>query len=165
MPDLFPPDVRKGAVLSECGRYRYRLTRVWDAALPVAHWVMLNPSVADATIDDPTIRRVVGFSKAWGFGGADVRNLFALRATDPKELRAADDPVGPDNDSHLTAVPAAAVVVAAWGAGGGLFGRDLRVLRLLRDAGVAMSCLGTTKQQQPRHPLYVGGDAKLIPFG
>jgi hypothetical protein len=92
------------AVLSDCGTYRYRLGRRW-AEGPVDVWIMLNPSTADATVDDRTIRRCMEFSRRWGAGALVVGNLFALRATDPAELVRHPDPIGPDNDEHLTRSP------------------------------------------------------------
>jgi hypothetical protein len=84
-PDLFREHSGRGALLSEDGRYRYRLWRLWDDLAPVMVWVMLNPSTADADLDDPTIRKCIGFAKANRHGGIIVVNLFAWRATDPKE--------------------------------------------------------------------------------
>lgn len=161
-------ETRKGAVISGCGQYRYRLTRTWDETMPVAYWVMLNPSTADADLDDPTVRRCVGFARAWGCGGVDVRNLFALRATDPRELRASRDPVGPDNDAlHLGDLPARSLpgpVVAAWGTHGILMGRCYRVATDLKRRGVDWQCLGLTKGGHPRHPLYVAASQPLLPL-
>ncbi|MFD3920195.1 DUF1643 domain-containing protein [Streptomyces sp. NPDC058595] len=88
------------ALISDCGRYRYRLTRTWGPG-PAAVMVMLNPSTADGTQDDPTVRRCVTFADAWGCGGLIVVNLYAWRATKRAELKLAPDPVGPDNDAHL----------------------------------------------------------------
>src|SRR5262245_19133112 len=98
MGDLFQT---KEALISPCGLYRYWLTRTWDNSLRRVCWVMLNPSTADAEQDDPTIRRCVGFARSWGAGGIIVVNLFAFRASDPKALLRAADPVGPDNDGHI----------------------------------------------------------------
>lgn len=89
------PAPGRAAVLSPCGRYRYELTRRW-APGPLVGWVMLNPSRADAHTDDPTVRRCVGFAHRWGYGGLIIRNLYALRATDPAALADHLDPVGPD---------------------------------------------------------------------
>lgn len=93
-----------GAHLSACGAYRYALRRTWDPARPAALFVGLNPSTADAERDDPTTRRCVRFARDWGFGGLLVGNLFAYRATRPRDLRAAAEPVGPENDWWLAAL-------------------------------------------------------------
>lgn len=166
MSDLFDTEPRSssGAVISACGKYRYRLGRTWDAALRPACFVMLNPSTADATEDDPTIRRCIGFAKSWGCGGIVVVNLFAYRATDPKQLLKAADPVGPDNDEHIrAAVVECHPVVAAWGVHGVLRQRDGRVKWLLERWGVLPKCLGKTKDgRHPRHPLYVRADTALV---
>ena len=92
--------VKRGAVLSPCGTWRYELPREWGNGNRLVV-VMLNPSTADAEKDDPTIRRVIGFAKSHGFGNLLVLNIFALRSTDPDGLRVAQDPVGPDNDAHI----------------------------------------------------------------
>jgi hypothetical protein len=167
MPDLFGFDAYAGlsrsAEVSDCGRYRYWLRRAWQHGGDgrVVCFVMLNPSTADALVDDPTIRRCLGFAQAWGFSTLSVRNLFALRATDPKELLTADDPVGPYGDAELAAAVTADVVVCAWGAKVP-FGRDKRALELLGDK--PLFCLGTTASGAPRHPLYLSKDAPLIPY-
>lgn len=157
------------AKFSPCGRYRYTLTRSWDAAKPEPLVVvMLNPSTADAANDDPTIKRVRGFAESWGWGGILVVNLFAFRSTNPYALREAAergaDPVGPDNDRHLREAQILAKcrghgVLAAWGAHGALDGRAFRVLHMVDD--VPWVCLGLTLGGQPRHPLFVRGDTPL----
>lgn len=154
-----------GAVFSADKTYRYVLTRTWDISLPVAKWIMLNPSTADAMKDDPTIRRCAGFARREGCGGIAVVNLFALRATDPAALRQADDPAGPANDPFI-AIHAGPgdLVIAAWGAGGTLNGRAAEVGQRLTAAGVRLKCLGVTAAGQPRHPLYVRADAPLLPW-
>lgn len=143
------------AVLSDCGRYRYQLTRRW-ADGPVLGWVMLNPSTADANDDDPTIRRCIGFSKANGYGGLIVRNLYAYRATDPTMLVNADDPIGPGNLDALSSINEP--TVAAWGAHpaavGWWNGYPYDITDTLRRMG-QMWCLGVTAKGAPRHPLYV----------
>ncbi|MEE8171109.1 MAG: DUF1643 domain-containing protein [Phycisphaerae bacterium] len=154
----------RGALFDDSRRYRYRLWRVWDAARPIAAFVMLNPSTADARRDDPTIRRCIGFARRWGFGALDVVNLFAFRATRVDALRRGADPVGPANDRVLRCcVRRADLVVAAWGNHGLLHDSATRVGPIL-SAAAAVHCLGVTKQGQPRHPLYVRGDAPLVRF-
>jgi len=126
---------------------------------------MLNPSTADAERDDPTIRRCIGFAKRAGHGGVEILNLFAFRATAPKDLKAASDPVGPDNDRHLEALFARhGHVLAAWGAHGTFGARAEIVLEMAARQSVMLTCLGRTLTGQPRHPLYVRTDALLLPF-
>jgi len=162
------------AILSADGVYRYALTRSdhddapWLAVHePVLLWIMLNPSTADASVDDPTIRRVRAFTRRLGFSQLMVVNLYALRSTDPRGLRVADDPVGPENDRAIaiaafTAVCDDAPIIAAWGANA----RPERVAQVLAIPHVAprLHCLGVTASGAPRHPLYLRGDASLTPW-
>jgi len=153
------------AVFSELRTHRYLLTRNWQPDLPVMTWVMLNPSTADAFADDPTIRRCITFARREGCGGIEVVNLFALRSTDPRELRRHPDPVGPLNDEHIAgACPAGRTVVAAWGTHASLISRACTVAWMLAEAGVPLHCLGTTRQGHPRHPLYVPAATPLEPY-
>jgi hypothetical protein len=156
------------AVLSEDGQYRYLLTRIWDRARKPLVVVMLNPSTADAFVDDPTIRRLAGpkgFARAHGAGGIVVANLFALRSTDPRALLHHDDPVGPLNDAFIRqASDMADTVLCAWGAAGIQDDRGPRVVKALKARRVPLVCLGVTSTGQPRHPLYVPGTAALEPY-
>lgn len=146
------------ARISDCGKYRYQLRRVWADALPWCTFVMVNPSTADAENDDPTISKCIRFARSLGYGGLIVVNLFALRATDPRELYSAADPIGPENDlaiyhaSNLTSV-----VIAAWGNHGTLRDRDIHVMRNSL-ASREVRCLGINKNGTPKHPLYIRGD-------
>jgi len=137
--------------------YRYRLWRRWGDG-PAALFVMLNPSTADDTRDDPTIRRCIGFARRWRFGGLEVVNLYALRATRPRDLLAAAAPVGPDNDDHLRdAAARAGAIVVAWGR----HGRPDRAARVAALLGAArLQCLGVNQDRSPRHPLYVPAAAR-----
>jgi hypothetical protein len=167
-PDLFdaPSEIGAGAIISDCGRYRYHLWRRWDSSLPVMVFVMLNPSTADASQDDPTIRRCIGFAKRDGFGAISVRNVFALRATNPRELLTVADPFGPENEDCLInsrRVSMMTRLVAAWGSKIG----GKRLLGYYQRAAVACAinqsyCLGVTKDGDPRHPLYLRNDAPLV---
>ncbi|MFB1066460.1 DUF1643 domain-containing protein [Natrinema sp. H-ect4] len=151
-------DNRSDAVLSDCGEYRYRLSRTWDVEKPTLAWLMLNPSTADASEDDPTIRRCINFAKGWGYGSLVVVNLFALRTPDPSNLRDHPDPVGPENDEHLRDVcEQAEKVVAAWGANGSFNDRALEVAEALESE---LFALDTTKDGHPVHPLYQPADAE-----
>lgn len=147
--------IRMSAELSDDGVYRYELRRVWGDPDRLVGWIMLNPSTADATTDDPTIRRCMGFARDWGFGGIVVRNLFALRATDPAVLKTHPDPIGPANNYWLLHAAGDPLTVCAWGVHGVLGGRDAQVGRLLRAGGVHLLHLGLTKGGHPRHPLYL----------
>ena len=155
-----------GAVLSADGSCRYLLARIWEPALWPAVFVMLNPSTADATVDDRTIHRCMDFARRWGCGGIVVVNLFAIRATDPRVMLAHREPVGERNDDVIRAVARmhAKHWVAAWGVHGTHRGRDVEVARLLTDSKVALQCLRLSKQGHPWHPLYLPADAKLKPF-
>ncbi|GAB3884429.1 DUF1643 domain-containing protein [Terrabacter terrigena] len=153
------------AEISEDGHYRYMLGRRWDNG-PLVRFVMLNPSTADATTDDPTIRRCIGFAKAWGFAGLHVVNLYAYRATNPRELWAVDDPVGPENDAWLADEAAWAKshdlpLIAAWG----VHAEPRHVAYVRTFPGFdRLQALGTTKDGHPRHPLYLRRDAQLEPW-
>lgn len=148
------------AVLSPCRTYRYELRRVWDAQLPMAGWVMLNPSRADAKTDDASIRRCAGFARRWGCGGIVVRNVFALRATDPDRLLDHPEPVGPDNDRFLLRCLDDPLTVLAWGDRGGA--RAAQVGERLLRSGVLLAHLGMTRRGAPRHPLRLRADTALM---
>lgn len=153
------------AVFSADRAYRYRLSRTWGSSGTHATWIMLNPSTASALEDDPTIRRCISFTKAWGLDGLIVVNLFALRATDPRELRGHPDPVGPANDQFIAgALHPWSVVVAAWGANPLAGRRTGEVMAIVAGRAAGASCLGVTKAGYPRHPLYVRASAKLRYF-
>lgn len=125
---------------------------------------MLNPSTADAERDDPTIRACVRLARRWGFGSLVAVNLFALRATDPRMLRRARDPIGPENDAAIVGAAADAdLLLAAWGNWGVLHDRGRAVLDLLRPLG-RPHCLGLTARGQARHPLYVGSGTRVRPM-
>ncbi len=156
--------VSNGAVLSDCETYRYKLWRWWDTEGRPVVFVGLNPSTADATTDDPTVRRCIGFARDWGYGGMILVNLYALRATDPRELWTHPDPVGLQNNAYLHgAVRLTDTVVAAWGSGIGRRPRARRVVQMLGQH-VPWHCLGHTREGHPRHPLYLPKDTKLEAF-
>lgn len=152
----------KGAIFSDDRVYRYVLWRTWDADKPAVNFIGLNPSTADETEDDPTIRRCIGYAKAWGYGGLVMTNLFAYRSTDPKALRTADDPFWSDQYSHLRArARDAGLVVAAWGAQPSYqHFRVKDVLNALDD--LDLYALKLTKNGYPSHPLYLRADLTPI---
>lgn len=160
---------------SRCRKYRYRLTRGVGYLMPV---VMLNPSTADAVVDDPTIRRLLGFAarglRAYPsqapvrYDGIDVVNLYGLRATNPKDMLAAADPYGPDNDAHLAAFcqwyrnqP----IIVAWGTHARREAVD-RFLAIAREHSAAgrLVCFGYTQAGHPRHPLYLSYSQPLVRY-
>jgi len=152
------------AEISECGKYRYVLRRSLGSILrwyKPCLFVMLNLSTADAELDDPTIRRCISFAKREGKTHLNVVNLFALRATNPKELHASDDPVGSENDKHLfREIQVHSLAIGAWGSHPIA---SSRVEELVKNNILPrnMYCLGKTKTGSPRHPLYVKSDVVL----
>lgn len=156
-----------GAVLDATNTYRYRLWRTIsrDKEPRNVVWILLNPSTADAAKDDPTIRRCLGYSRAWGYERMTVVNLFALRSANPKALREHADPVGPENDKHLVyAAHGADLVICAWGNHGSLHNRAADVRTLLAAEDIPLHCLRVSKTGQPVHPLYQAGSLKPAPF-
>jgi hypothetical protein len=154
------------ACISACGRYRYALTRRVGRGERKATFILLNPSTADAVVDDPTIRRCLGFAQRWGCGRLVVLNLFAFRATNPADLKRAADPVGPENRVWFNRMlrDLDGPVVCGWGVQGTHRAQDLVVLEWLDEFGIGPVALGLTKDGHPRHPLYVPYSAELIPF-
>ena len=151
--DLF---LRKGARFSVCKKYRYDLFRIWKPEKPYAMFLMLNPSTADETVNDPTVERCQRYAQSWGYGGLHVCNLFAWRTTDPAVMMAADEPVGPENDlSILEIASPAGIVVCGWGNHGSHLNRSQEVLNLLRINGIVPYALALTIQKEPGHPLYL----------
>ncbi len=150
----------KGANFSECEKYRYSLWRIWDDSKNNALFIGLNPSTADAEIDDPTIRRCINYAKGWGYGGLYMANLFAYRATDPKVMKKALDPVGPYNNSYLIELAdQCGIVVCAWGNHGRFKNQDRRVKHLIPKM---LHCLEKSKHGNPKHPLYL--KKNLVPI-
>ncbi|KAF3884083.1 DUF1643 domain-containing protein [Tolypothrix bouteillei VB521301_2] len=145
--------MKKSATIE--GNYRYLLRREWDDNAGQTTFVMLNPSTADASQDDRTLCRCIHFARFWGYGSVEVVNLFAYRATKPRDLFQVTDPVGSKNNSYLqAATERAALVIVAWGIHGSFLNRDRVVLSLI-SACQSLYCLGQTKAGHPRHPLYI----------
>ena len=152
LAELDYPARPRHAVFSPCRTYRYALSRVWAADKPYALFIGLNPSTADETLDDPTIRRCMDFAKRWGYGGLVMANLFAYRATDPSQMKGAKDPVGVANDEWLTELAKyAGVVVAAWGNHGAFLRRSSHIRALLSE----LHYLQLNQSGEPTHPLYL----------
>lgn len=156
--------MEKSAVISDCGTYRYLLTRRWESG-PSMLWIMLNPSTADAETDDPTITRCIGFARAWGFAGLEVVNLFAFRSSKPAVLKKAELPVGAHNNEHIRdAADRHGRIVCAWGATTWPLAkaRALTVRAML--SAFPLLCLARTKDGAPQHPLFVKGDTQCQPW-
>ncbi|WP_224817131.1 DUF1643 domain-containing protein [Hasllibacter sp. MH4015] len=150
-------DAASIAIYSDCENYRYSLTRVWDPAGERALFIMLNPSTATEIQNDPTVERCERRARALGFGAFRVLNIFAWRATDPRDMRRADDPVGPGNDAAiLDSLDWADRIICAWGTHGEHLGRGPAVEALLRASGRPLYHLGLSKAGHPKHPLYIG---------
>lgn len=161
-------DVLAGCELSDDEVYRYTLYRVWDKNKPVVIWVMLNPSTADGTTDDQTIRRCMDFARRWGGGGIHVINCYALRSTDPKALKVnrtvVTRAIGPENRRHiyealLHAKENDLKVVCGWGTS--IRGCGSVIVATAKNLGIDLWCLGKTSFGEPRHPLYVMAKTKL----
>jgi hypothetical protein len=148
--------MKTDAKFSECRKYRYALWRTWDESKSRAMFIGLNPSTADETVDDPTIRRCINFAKEWGYGGLCMANIFAYRSTDPSEMLLAQDPVGPENNNWLKNLAKdAGIIVAAWGNNGSYLGRSKEILAMFPN----LMCLKLNQSGEPAHPLYQPGTA------
>ena len=153
--------INKSATFSNCRKYRYALSRSWDDKKKIVLFIGLNPSTADEKKDDPTIRRCINYAQSWGYGGLQVANLFAYRATKPVKLKNVENPVGDDNDQQLIKLSKMAdLTVAAWGNEGVLFNRDKQVIKLIPN----LMCLKINKSGQPAHPLYQKKDIEYISY-
>ncbi len=153
--------INKSATFSNCRKYRYALSRSWDDKKKIVLFIGLNPSTADEKKDDPTIRRCINYAQSWGYGGLQVANLFAYRATKPTKLRYVENPVGDDNDQQLIKLSKMAdLTVAAWGNEGVLFNRDKQVIKLIPN----LMCLKINKSGQPAHHLYQKKDIEYISY-
>ncbi|RZL05278.1 MAG: DUF1643 domain-containing protein [Rubrivivax sp.] len=161
------------AVFSDCGKFRHLLWDVWDESLPVLPWCLFNPSTAgqpgqgEQLQADPTWRKGVGFSKRLGYGGQVFCNPFDFISTDPKGLKAAGYPVSPNCDEYILRAcdMGDGRVICAWGALGRGLARPVEVLKLIRGAGYQSMALGFTADGLPRHPLMLGYDTPLTPWG
>jgi len=160
--------MKKHAIISPCGKYRYTLERIWEKEKPLLLFIMLNPSTADATEDDNTIRRCIGFAKSNGYGGILIGNLYAYRATKPRllfNIRSIPFITGPDNDEHIcTMAERAKDIVFAWGNHGQKYSMGDRVAKRMSLAFNQPLCLGVNANGHPKHPLYVSSNVEFVKF-
>ena len=159
--------IQKAAVVSPCERYRYLLLRRWAAGGKSALYIMLNPSTADALVDDPTIRSCVRLAFDNGYNAIEVVNLFAFRATDPNDLlhREPSEIFGPENRQHIeAAMGRSAVLIAAWGSHKSTLLGATEITLLADARNYTFHCFGVTRNGAPRHPLYIKGGTLLVPF-
>ncbi len=156
----------EAATFSPCRKYRYTLWRKWDDDWQTnfCMFIGLNPSTADEVQDDPTIRRCIGFAKNWGYSALCMTNIFAYRATDPKDMKSAEDPIGVDNDHYLIeCATKARCVIAAWGNHGVFKNRSNQVSSMISMISPLL-CLRVTASGMPSHPLYLPQTLEPIPF-
>jgi len=151
--------MKNDAVLSKCRKYRFALWRIWDESKPQVMFIGLNPSTADEIDDDPTLIRCINYAKAWGFGGVCMTNLFAYRATEPRDMLAAYEPVGKENDQWLIRLSKkAGLIVAAWGNTGTFLNRSTHIKRLIPN----LNYLKLNQSGEPAHPLYLKSSLKPV---
>lgn len=157
--------MKLGAKFSPDRLYRYSLHRIWNDSRPLLLFVLLNPSTADETRDDPTIKRCIARAINTGFGGVEIVNIFAWRSIYPKSLLTCDDPVGPENDHAIRrATERSQMVICGWGKHGELHDRGRVVLKLIRSASRVPHALKLNADGTPRHPLYLGYSIKPFPM-
>lgn len=172
--------MKRETIFSACRKYRYTLWREFYGALAIeppmlplegnrAHnYLMiigLNPSTADETKDDPTIRRCIGFAKRWGYGALCMTNLFAWRDTKPEGMKLAADPIGEESGKWIDEIAdGAGMILAAWGKHGTFRGRDMEVMRAIEAKGKSIYCLGMNGDGTPKHPLYIAAATVAIPL-
>jgi hypothetical protein len=153
--------MKKETIFSPDRQYRYQLWREWIGGDGYVQIIGLNPSIADETDDDKTITRCINFAKSWGYSGLCMTNLFAFCATKPADMKAAEDPVGRDNDIHLMSVAkSAGVIIAAWGNDGSYRNRANQVMSVLPP----MHILKLNGDGSPGHPLYLKKTLRPIPW-
>ena len=153
--------MKKDAMIDATQQYRYTLLREWDSNAPRVAFVMLNPSTADAEIDDNTINRCINFARSWEYGSIEIVNLFGYRSKNFDYIKGVSNPIGNENNEFIiTVVNRASIVVAAWGDNGTYLSRDLEVIALISEVK-DVYCLGITSKGNPRHPLYLDSSTML----
>ena len=157
--------MESSAIFSDCGRYRYFLSRRWEDGEDCV-FVGLNPSTADGSKNDATVQKCIHFARSWGFAGISLVNLYARRCRYPQALLTSDDPVGPDNDSWLTRIIIGApLAIAMWGNHGArIYNGGIRRDTLVRELRSEWRCFGQTKLGAPKHPCIFPKKHRFKPF-
>jgi len=165
-----------GAIFSPDEVHRYTLWRrladnlATNPDAPPILFVLLNPSTATHEVSDPTVTRCINYAKLWGHGRITVVNIFAVRETDPRNMKAASDPIGPENDRYIRQEAEAVAsakggrIICAWGAHGEFLGRGRQMTELLQGIDIPLHCLALTKAGHPKHPLYLKASLKPMHF-
>lgn len=173
--------IDRRTILSPCRNYRYTLWREWTTQADLlnpptsrsgrwpdnsyAMFIGLNPSTADETKDDQTIRKCIGFAKRWGFSALCMTNLFAWRARQPEDMKRVENPSGEDNQHHLLQCASeAGIIIAAWSKHGSYRNQDLIVMQWLDGIGATLHCLRLNADGSPEHPLYVPYEVTPKPY-
>lgn len=149
---------QRDAVFSPCRTWRYRLSQIWDDGTAPLFWLMLNPSTADEFKNDPTVERCERRARMWGYGGSVVYNIFAYRATDPADMRASVDPIGPENDKWIEDLAKQSreiEVIAGWGEHGAHLERGKAVMDMFKAQNGRIHALKINASGHPAHPLYI----------
>lgn len=163
-----PRYTSKSAIISPCERFRFLLTREWNNTRLACAFIGLNPSTADATLDDPTIRRCVNFAWEWGYGYLHMLNLVPYRSTDPDAMftwmaeNGSAEWLDRNIEEASRIFQQADIVIAAWGAPGSKLQQFKQPL--IDAAGDKLFMLDSTKSGEPRHPLYLRKDLRAIPY-
>ncbi len=157
-------DAPNGALFSDDRQYRYKLWRRWDSDNARSLLCIgLNPSTADESKEDPTIRRVIRFAQSWGLGAMRMMNLFAYVTPYPKELRFDDDAdrnLGLLESTGHEVLSSSGLILFAWGNFTEARDRGAEVAALFPQA----MCLGHNTNGSPKHPLYIRGDTVPIQY-
>jgi hypothetical protein len=164
-PDMTKPlpfESLTGATFDETRKYRYSLLRKIGTGTKTILWIAANPSTADETTDDSTVRRIIDFSRRWGYAKIYVANLFAFCATEPRRMKRAADPVGPKNNWWLAELNRQTDMCVLCCGNLGLYRHRMDEVRHLLEKLGPLYCLGVTKRGCPRHPLYLRKDTPLV---
>ena len=151
----------KQAIFSKCNKYRYSLSRIWDAEKQRCLFIGLNPSTAGASEEDPTIRKLIAYTRSWGYGGFQICNLFAIRSSNPQIISKCDDPIGQLNTNYLhAAIASNHKHILIWGNWGEQHDDIEELLERIQEP----LCLGHNMNGSPKHPLYLSKTVVPIPF-